>query len=96
MNGKVASDDNDVDDDVDEMPDAEDTVVLTEDIDAYDDDVDLSEEINVDRLVATLESDDTSVFRKKEVRRRLEELQEQRRERQELDSTFNFNLDDDL
>ncbi len=96
MNGGVGNDDNDVDDDVDELPDAEDTVVLTEDIDAYDDDVDLSEEINVERLVATLESDDTSVFRKKEVRRRLEEIEEERRARRDLDSTFNFDLDDEL
>jgi hypothetical protein len=36
------------------------------------------------------------VARKREIRRRLEELEEMRRSSEDLDSTFNFNLDDDL
>ena len=70
------------------------TVVIVED-DADDDDVDLSVELNVEKLVAKLEAvDEEDVHRKAEIRRRLEELNEQRE--QELDSTFNFNLDDDI
>jgi hypothetical protein len=39
-------------------------------------------------------SDDEDVHRRAEIRRRLEDLREQRE--QELDSTFNFNLDDEV
>lgn len=56
---------------------------------------DLSVELNVQELVAKLEeADDEDTHRRAEIRRRLEELREQREE--ELDSTFNFNLDDDI
>ncbi len=52
-----------------------------------------SVEINVDELVAKIESDsDGEAAKKKAVRKRLEEL----REDKELDSTYNFNMDDDL
>jgi len=57
--------------------------------------VDISAELNVEELVAKLESiDPNEVAHKREVRRRLEELREQRDS--DLDSTFNFSLDDDL
>ena len=56
---------------------------------------DLSVEINVEELVAKIEGGDASQHHK-EVRRRLEDIEEQRRVEQELDNTFNFNLDDDL
>ncbi len=70
-----------------------DTVVISED---DDDNVgDLSVELNVEELVAKIEADeDEDTHRKAEVRRRLEELNEQREK--ELDSTFNFNLDEDV
>ena len=56
---------------------------------------DLSVELNVQELVAKLEEgDDEDTHHKAEIRRKLEELREQREE--ELDSTFNFNLDDDI
>jgi hypothetical protein len=35
------------------------------------------------------------VARRREIRRRLEELEEMRRASRDLDSTFNFDLDDD-
>ena len=53
---------------------------------------DMSVEINVDELVAKIESEDDDSARKADVRKRIDELQEER----ELDSTYNFNLDDDL
>ena len=55
---------------------------------------DLSVELNVEELVAKLESaDDSGVHRKSEIRRRLEEIREQRD--QELDSTYNINIDEE-
>jgi hypothetical protein len=86
-NGKNEDDfdfDDDLDDDI-ESPDPTDTVVMSDD----------SVELNVEDLMADVDVEDASA-RKKEVHRRLEELSEKRREEQELDSTFNFNLDDDL
>ena len=58
---------------------------------------DISVEINVEELVAKLEAtDDDDVGRKREIRNRLQELEEQRRSSQDLNSTFNFDLDDEL
>ena len=55
---------------------------------------DLSVEINVEELVAKVEKGDAEETAKKAaIRRRLEEIREQKDS--ELDSTFNFNLDDD-
>ena len=52
-------------------------------------------EANVDALVARMDSKDADeVARKREARERLDELRE--KENDDLDSTFNFNLDDDL
>jgi hypothetical protein len=57
--------------------------------------IDVSAELNVEELVAKLESiDPNEVAHRREVRKRLEELREQRDA--DLDSTFNFSLDDDL
>ena len=54
-----------------------------------------SVEINVDELVAKIESDaDDASRKKKAVRKQLDDLTDQREN--ELDSTYNFNLDDDL
>lgn len=57
---------------------------------------DVSVEINVEELIAELEgSSDTSAARKKEVRRRLEEIREQREAMKELEDTFSFDLNED-
>ncbi len=82
-------DDDVEDDDLDEDDDVE---------DMDDDNVgDISVEINVEELVAKLEATDSDdVARRREIRRRLEELEEMRRANKDLDSTFNFDLDDDL
>ena len=82
-------DDDVEDDDLDEDDDVE---------DMDDDNVgDISVEINVEELVAKLEATDSDdVARRREIRRRLEELEEMRRASKDLDSTFNFDLDDDL
>ena len=71
----------------------EDTIVL--DTDSMDNVGDMSVEINVDEIVAKIEASDDEETRKKlEARRRLDELAEKRKDDEELDSTYNFNLDD--
>ena len=81
--------DDDLDDDLDDDDDVE-------DIDDEDNVGDISVEINVEELVAKLEATDSDdVARKREIRRRLDELEEMRRSGEELDSTFNYNLDDE-
>jgi len=94
MNGEIGNGrpDDDVDDDV-ESPSETDTIVMSDDLD--EDDNDISLEINVDKLVAKIDADNDAAH-KKEVHRRLEELEEKRRIEEELDSTYNFNLDDEL
>ena len=87
----LAADMDDLDDDtVDDVDDAE--------VDIDDDDIsDETAEINVDELVAKIDSTDKAdIQHRREVRRRLEEIREAREAAAELDSTFNFNLDDDL
>ena len=76
-------------------------MVVDDDEDVEDIDVDnvgdISVEINVVELVAKLEAtDNDDVARKREIRKRLEDLEELRRTNEDLDSTFNFNLDDEL
>ena len=81
------------DDDVDDVEDDEDAVVEDDD----DDDIDLTGEVNIESLVAKLDStpkDDLE--RKRAIRRRLEELRDMREAERDLDSTYNFNLDDEL
>jgi len=53
-------------------------------------------EFKVDEIVAKIEKeeDPDEAAHKREVKKRLEEIAEKRNE--DLDSTFNFNLDDDL
>lgn len=84
-----------VDDDIeDETLDGDDDV---EDIDEDDNVGDISVEINVEELVAKLEATDSDdLTRKRAIRRRLDELEEMRRENRDIDSTFNFDLDDEL
>jgi hypothetical protein len=97
MIGKIKDDipvdelDDDLEDD--DLEDDDDV----EDIDDEDNVGDISVEINVEELVAKLEATNSDdVARKREIRRRLEELEEMRRSSEDLDSTFNFDLDDDL
>ena len=83
-------DDDIEDDDLDDDDDVE-------DIDDDDNVGDISVEINVEELVAKLEATDSDdVARRREIRRRLEALEDMRRANEDLDSTFNFNLDDEL
>ena len=96
MNSEVgnAKTETDVDEDVEFAASPDDTVVITEDVDELDAASDTAE-LNVDELVKKLDKD-ASAAHKKEVRRRLEELEERRREAEELESTFNFNLDEEV
>ena len=93
MSGK----DNDNDDAILDDDSSDDT--LAETIVMSDDDDDISAgdstvEMDIEKLVAKLETiDSEDVHRRAEIRHRLEELRELRE--QELDSTFNFDLDDD-
>jgi len=86
-------DDTDFDDteeeslDDDSMPDIGGETMI--DVSGELDDDDADELIRVSR-----KSDPDEVARIREVRRRLEEIAERRR--QQLDDTFNFNLDDDF
>lgn len=87
--------DHGLDDEEDFEETAEDTVVMSDD-DDDDDNVDLTSELNVEELVAKLEATDSDdLARRRLIRRRLEELREQREAERDLDSTYNFNLDDD-
>ncbi len=73
----------------------EDTVVLTET--ASTDNVgDVSVEINVEELVAEIEaSQGDDAHKKKEIRKRLEEIQERREAMKDLGDTFNIDLDEE-
>ena len=55
---------------------------------------DISVEINVEELVAKIEAADTEDAEKARIRKQLDKLREQ--QDSELDTTYNFNLDDDL
>lgn len=66
------------------------------DDDDDDDSVDSSIEINIEELVSKLDSiDGDDVARRRAIKRRIEELRELREAERDLDSTYNFNLDDD-
>ena len=75
---------------------SEDTIVIeTDDVDG-DDVGDLSMELNVEELVAKLDAtDDDNLSRKRVIRRRLDELREEREAARDIDSTYNFSFDDD-
>ena len=84
-----------------EGTDNEETDDVLEDVELSDDAIDnigdISVEINVEELVAKIEdADGDESASKKEIHRRMEALNEQREADKEMDSTFNFNLDDDL
>lgn len=92
MNGEKDEVEDIVEDEVSEEEISEEDVLTEVD----DDNVgDLSVELNVEELVAKIEQDDAEeVHRKAELRRKLEMMQEQHDA--EMDSTYNFNLDDDI
>ena len=97
LDDDIEDEDLDDDDDVDDIDEEEDNVGDVDDIDSEDNIGDISVEINVEELVAKLEATDSDdVARKREIRRRLDELEEMRRVNEDLDNTFNFNLDDEL
>jgi len=57
--------------------------------------IDVSGELKVEDMIASVDKDDPDeAEHKREVRKRLEELAEKRDD--DLDSTFNFDLNDDL
>jgi len=99
MNGELGNGEKEtvVDDDI-ELDDAsEDTIVLSEDADDIDTVGDFTAELDVEKLVEKIESGEAEgEAKEKEVHRRLEELNEQRQVDEELDSTYNFNIDEDL
>jgi hypothetical protein len=74
---------------------AEETVVLPE-TENSDNVGDVSVEINVEELVAEIEaSQGDDAHKKKEIRRRLEEVREQREVSKEMEDTFSAYLDDE-
>ncbi len=73
----------------------EETVVLTE-TGVTDNVGDVSVEINVEELVAEIEaSQGDDAHMKMEIRKRLEEIQEQKTAAKELDNTFDIDLDEE-
>ena len=94
---KIPDDIDDDEDDLDDEPESEDTVVIATDDDDDNDNVgDLSVELNIEDLVAKLEATDSEdVARQRQIKRRLEELRDERESMKDIDSTYNFNFDDD-
>lgn len=86
-------DDDDVEDFDEDIP--EETVVLSE-ASSTDNVGDVSVEINVEELIAEVEaSQNRESRRRKEVRRRLEEIREQREAMKDMEDTYSFDLDDE-
>lgn len=90
------SDDDDLELDEEEPGDDDDETVVFSSAKGADNVGDVSVEINVEELIAELEaSQDSAAARKKEVRRRLEEIREQREAMKDLEDTFSFDFRDD-
>lgn len=86
MNAEKGDDSDDIEDD--------DNIVVADD---GDDISDLSSDINIEELVARLESTPKDALdRQRQIRRRIDELREEREVLKNLDNTYNFNLDEDL
>lgn len=84
------------DDDLDEEevnePGPDDTVIISEDFDSSDDVGETTAEVNVENLIAELEaSGDHDCARKKEIRRRLEEMAEEK----SFEDTYAIDLGED-
>ncbi len=74
----------------------EETVVMPETVNS-DNVGDVSVEINVEELVAELESSNGGdAHKKEEIRKRLDEIREQRLTDQEMGDTYNIDLDEDI
>ena len=72
----------------------DDNIVVADD---GDDVSDLSGDINIEELVARLENTPKDALdRQRQIRRRIDELREEREVLKDLDNTYNFNLDEDL
>lgn len=72
----------------------DDNIVVADD---GDDVSDLSSDINIEELMAKLESTPKDALdRQRQIRRRIDELREEREVLKDLDNTYNFNLDEDL
>ncbi len=87
MTGDIGEVSEDVED-LEENEDSEDLMI--EDDDA----VDATSEINVDEIVSKIDKQ-TDIERQRAVRRRLDELNEQKLASEGIDSTYNISLDDD-
>ncbi len=94
---KIPDDIDDDEDDVEGDESSDDTVVIAADDDDDNDNIgDLSVELNIEDLVAKLEATDSEdIARRRQIKRRLEELREERDAMRDLDSTYNFNFDDE-
>ena len=94
---KKIPDDIDDDEDDEDTESSDDTVVIATDDDDDDDNVgDLSVELNIEDLVAKLEATDSEdIARRRQIKRRLEELREERDAMKDIDSTYNFNFADE-
>lgn len=78
----------DDDDDVEDFS-GDETIVMSDDDDDDDDELDVSMEVNVEKLMAEMDkTDKNDIGRKKEIRRRLEEIQERR----SLEDTYSFDV----
>ena len=85
-----------VEEDVELDEASEDTVVMDE-VTGIDNVGDISVEIDVEELVANIEAiEGDDAEHKREIHRRLEKLVDQREVDEELENTYEFNLDDDL
>jgi hypothetical protein len=86
------------DDDValDEEDDTEEDTVVFSTSKGSDNVGDVSVEINVEELIAEFEgSVDSEAARRKEIRRRLEEIREQKEAKKDLEDTYSFDLYED-
>ncbi len=90
MTGKNGENGDEDENEVEDVADVEDV----EDVEG-DNVGDISVEINVDELVAKIESTDSDDSAEKaDIRKKLDKIREQQDEN--LDGTYNFNLDDDV
>jgi hypothetical protein len=90
---EIAEDD---DVDLDEEDDTEEDTVVFSTSKGSDNVGDVSVEINVEELIAEFESSvDSEAARRKEIRRRLEEIREQKEAKKDLEDTYSFDLYDD-
>lgn len=88
--------DDDIDDDVDDQEDDDEFAASDSDDDDTDNVGDVSVELNVEELIAEIEqAHDSDAARRREVRRRLEEIREQREALKDIEDTFAMYLDDE-